>query len=101
MSNFKKPERSEGFQSTSTAWRPWYHPQLGQTTWGTFTTPQRGQRLRDGRLRRQFAARRLRPFALEVFFLGTAMAVQPQMRVPGGRWIGRKGVVEGKRVSDV
>ena len=34
---------------------------------------QRGQALRDARLRVQAAALRLRPLALEVFFLGTAI----------------------------
>src|SRR3546814_6746353 len=51
------------------AWRPAYQPQLPQTTWGTLVAPHRGQRLREGRSRRQALARRMRLLALEVFFL--------------------------------
>ena len=35
-------------QSTSTAWRPLYHPQFGQTTWGTLAWWHCGQTLRAG-----------------------------------------------------
>ena len=35
-------------QSTSTAWRPLYHPQWGQTTCGSFARLHWGQRLREG-----------------------------------------------------
>jgi hypothetical protein len=62
-------------QSTSMAWRSWYQPQLPQTTWGVLVAPQCGQVLRAGRLTVQADARRLRLFALEVFFFGTAMIV--------------------------
>src|SRR3546814_9196180 len=61
-------------QSTSIAWRPAYQPQLPQTTWGTLVAPHRGQRLREGRSRRQALAQRMRLLALEAFFLGTALA---------------------------
>ncbi len=67
------------------AWRPPYHPQLGHTTWGTLAAPQRGQRLRDGASSFQAEARRLRLLALEVFFLGTAMAINL------GEWEGAAG----------
>jgi hypothetical protein len=56
------------------AWRLWYHPQLGHTTWGSFTALQRGHTLREGDSSFQALARRLRLFAFEVFFLGTAIA---------------------------
>ncbi len=52
---------------------PAYHPQLPQTRCGLFMAPQRGQVLRDGALNVQFEALRLRPFAFEVFFFGTAI----------------------------
>ena len=67
-------------QSTSMAWRPAYQPQLPHTTWGTLVAPQRGHRLRDGRSRVQALARRLRLLALEVFFFGTAIGSDPQVR---------------------
>jgi len=41
--------------------------------WGTLADPQRGHTERDGALRSQALARRLRLLALEVFFLGTAI----------------------------
>src|SRR3954471_18276469 len=55
------------------AWRLWYQPQVGQTTWGSLAAEQRGQMLRAGAASFQFAARRLRPFILLVFFFGTAI----------------------------
>jgi hypothetical protein len=55
------------------AWRPPYHPQFPQTTWGSLVAPQRGHTLRAGVSSCQALARRLRLFALEVFFLGTAI----------------------------
>ena len=78
-------------QSTSMAWRPSYQPQLPQTTWGSLADPQRGQRLRAGASSVQAEARRLRLFALEVFFLGTAMTRFPALceRMPGSRCGGR------------
>jgi hypothetical protein len=51
-----------------------YQPQVGQTTWGSLAEEQFGQRLRDGATSFQLEARRLRLFALLVFFLGTAIA---------------------------
>ncbi len=58
---------------TSTATRPLYHPQFGQTTWGVFAVEHCGQTLREGRANFQLAARRDRPLALLVFLLGTAI----------------------------
>ena len=58
------------------AWRPPYHPQLGQTTWGSLAWAHCGQRLRAGADRRQAEARRLRLFDFDVFFLGTAIALR-------------------------
>jgi hypothetical protein len=43
--------------------------------WGTLAWWHCGHMLRLGRFSTQFAARRLRPLALEVFFLGTAMSL--------------------------
>jgi hypothetical protein len=60
--------------STSTAWRLWYQPQLPHTTCGSFAAAHRGQTLRGGAFSVQALARRLRLFAFEVFFLGTAIA---------------------------
>ena len=58
------------------AWRPWYHPQFGHTTWGSFAWRHCGQVLRGGADSFQADARRLRLFAFEVFFLGTAISVR-------------------------
>jgi hypothetical protein len=55
------------------AWRPWYQPQLLQTTWGTFTAPHRGQVLRAGAPSVHAEARRMRVLDFDIFFLGTAM----------------------------
>jgi hypothetical protein len=57
--------------------------------WGSFVAPQRGQTLRAGASSFQALARRLRLFALEVFFLGTAIG-DPHLenvivRGPGSR----------------
>ena len=57
------------------AWRPPYQPQFGQTTCGSLACVHWGQTLRGGALSFQFEARRLRLFALDVFFLGTAMSI--------------------------
>lgn len=62
-----------GAQATSTASRPAYQPHTLQTRCGRLTDPQRGQVLWAGADTRQAAARRLRPLALDVFFLGTAI----------------------------
>lgn len=50
-----------------------YHPHVGHTTCGSLALWHCGQTLRAGAFRTQLLARRLRLFALEVFFLGTAM----------------------------
>jgi hypothetical protein len=55
------------------ACRPPYHPQLGQTTWGSLVCRHCGHTLRGGALSVQFDARRLRLLAFDVFFLGTAI----------------------------
>src|SRR5947209_10089722 len=55
------------------AWRPPYHPQFPHTTWGSLARWHCGHSLRGGAPSRHAEARRLRPLALEVFFLGTAM----------------------------
>jgi hypothetical protein len=52
-----------------------YQPQVPQTVWGTFGDAHRGQTERPGLRKVQAEARRLRLFALEVFFLGTAISV--------------------------
>src|SRR4051794_13538833 len=52
---------------------PPYQPQLPQTTWGSLAWRHWGHSLRGGAARRQLEARRLRLFAFEVFFLGTAI----------------------------
>ena len=57
------------------AWRPPYQPQFGHTTWGSFAWVHCGHTLRGGAASFQFDARRLRLFALEVFFLGTAISI--------------------------
>jgi len=56
------------------AWRPLYHPQVGQTTCGSLALWHCGHTLRAGALKVQALARRLRLLDFEVFFLGTAMA---------------------------
>jgi hypothetical protein len=58
--------------STMIAWRPPYHPQLGQTTCGSLPRRHCGQTLRGGAASDHAPARRLRLFIFEVFFLGTA-----------------------------
>ena len=45
---------------------------------------QRGQALRDGRPKVQAAALRLRPLALEVFFVGTAIVGSSEASEVGG-----------------
>ena len=62
-------------QSTETATRPLYQPQLPHTTWGSLADWHRGQVLRDGAPRRQLDARRMRVFDFDFFFLGTATVV--------------------------
>jgi hypothetical protein len=62
-------------QSTSMAWRPWYHPQFPHTTCGSLADEQRGQTEREGDLRVQAEARWLRVLAFDFFFFGTGMAV--------------------------
>jgi len=66
-------------------WRPRYQPQLPHTTWGRLAEPHRGQTLRAGALSVQAEARRLRVFAFEVFFLGTAMVRFGPVLRPRGR----------------
>jgi len=51
-----------------------YHPQLGQTTWGSFAVVHWGHTDRAGAFSTQFDARRLLVFDLEVFFFGTAIS---------------------------
>ena len=65
--------RRDADQSTPMACRPAYQPQFPQTRCGRLVALQRGQALRAGRPKVQAAALRLRPLALEVFFLGTAI----------------------------
>jgi hypothetical protein len=52
-----------------------YQPQVPQTVCGTLADAHRGQTERPGLRSVQADARRLRLFALEVFFLGTAISV--------------------------
>jgi|GEM_PF-1924695 len=47
---------------------------------GRLAAPQRGQLLREGAMRRQFEARRIRVFDFEVFFFGTATVVSLHVR---------------------
>jgi hypothetical protein len=60
---------------TSTATRPLYQPQVGQTVCGCLAEPQRGQVLREGAESFQAPARRLRVFDFDFFFLGTAIVL--------------------------
>src|SRR6478752_4974409 len=53
--------------------------------WGSLVAPHRGQVLRGGAERVQAEARRLRLFAFDVFFLGTAMFSVPLLVRIGGR----------------
>jgi hypothetical protein len=62
-------------QETSTATRSLYHPQVGHTVWGSFAALHRGHTLRDGRSSFHAAARWLRVFIFDFFFLGTATVV--------------------------
>ena len=62
-------------QSTETATRPLYQPQVPHTVWGSLVAAQRGHVLRAGADRRQFDARRMRVFDFDFFFLGTATVV--------------------------
>jgi hypothetical protein len=55
------------------ACRPLYHPQFGQTTWGSLAVVHWGQTDRAGVLSTQLDARRLRVLDFEVFFFGTAI----------------------------
>jgi hypothetical protein len=63
------------YQSTETATRPLYQPQVPHTVWGNLAALQRGHVLRDGATRRQLEARRMRVFDFDFFFLGTATVV--------------------------
>ncbi len=62
-------------QSTVTATRPLYQPQVPHTVCGILAAAQRGHVLREGALRRQLEARRMRVFDFDFFFLGTATVV--------------------------
>lgn len=55
------------------AWRSLYQPHDWQTRWGNFTAPHWLQMLREADFSFQAEALRLRPLALDVFFLGTAI----------------------------
>jgi hypothetical protein len=57
------------------ACRPWYQPQLPQTTWGNLADEQRGQTERLGAFSVHADARWLRVLAFDFFFFGTGMAV--------------------------
>ena len=63
------------YQPTSTATRSLYQPQAGHTVCGSLAAAQRGHTLRDGADSFQAAARWLRDFDFDFFFLGTATAV--------------------------
>jgi hypothetical protein len=54
-----------------------YQPQVPHTLCGRFAAPHRGHVLRAGAASVQADARRLRLFAFEVFFLGTAIEGDP------------------------
>ena len=71
----ERPSRGSGraAYATSTASRPAYQPHTLHTRCGRLTAPHRGQVLCAGADTRQADARRLRPLALDVFFLGTAI----------------------------
>ncbi len=69
----RRADATPGHYSTSIAWRPLYQPQLGHTTWGSLAWVHCGHTERAGAFSTQLDARRLRLFALEVFFLGTAI----------------------------
>jgi hypothetical protein len=71
--------------------------------WGRLAAEHRGHTLRAGTLIVQAEARRLRLFALEVFFLGTAIASLPELRryqlEQGARPAGSRRRREPKRVA--
>jgi len=69
----RRADPPTGHYSTSIAWRPLYQPQFGHTTWGSLALVHCGHTERAGAFSTQLDARRLRLFALEVFFLGTAI----------------------------
>jgi hypothetical protein len=69
----RRADATSGHYSTSIAWRPLYQPQFGHTTWGSLALVHCGHTERAGAFSTQLDARRLRLFALEVFFLGTAI----------------------------
>src|SRR5215218_3641842 len=75
------PGRRRGQLVTSSATRPLYHPQEGQTVCGRLAEPQRGHTLREGASSFQAPARRLRLFDFDFFFLGTAMVLSGGMRL--------------------
>ncbi len=62
-------------QPTSTATRSLYQPQAGHTVCGSLAAAHRGHTLRDGADSFHAAARWLRVFDFDFFFLGTATAV--------------------------
>ena len=68
-----RPRAASRHYSTSSACRPLYQPQFGQTTWGSLAVVHWGHTERAGAFSTQLDARRLRLFDLEVFFLGTAI----------------------------
>src|SRR5258706_1305318 len=76
------------------AWGPPYQPQLGHTTWGSLACRHCGQMLRAGAFSVQLLARRLRLFAFDVFFLGTAIGG----RSPSGSLVGAQRVERGPPV---
>jgi hypothetical protein len=64
---------------------------LGQTTWGSLVCRHCGQTLRGGTDNVHALARRLRLFAFEVFFFGTAMIGQLSLEF---RWRSSGGEVQ-------
>ncbi len=70
-----RPVAASRHYSTSMACRPLYQPQFGQTTWGVLAEVHWGHTERAGAFSTQLDARRLRLFALEVFFFGTAIGM--------------------------